>query len=89
MINRLNIFQTSVTSVPSSMAVTPKVDMNEPIAVLRRPNHGEIALSMVGSPLMVSNVARDDMPTISVPLCNGNVSRILMYSKYFSYRKKS
>lgn len=48
--------------------------MNEPMSVMRRPNQGEIALSMTGSPLLVSNVSRENMATVSVPLLNGNVS---------------
>ncbi|XP_025408736.1 uncharacterized protein LOC112682376 [Sipha flava] len=60
-----------------SVTVTPKVNMNEPISVMRRPNQGEVALSMTGSPLMVSSVSRDDMATVSVPLANGNVLSIL------------
>lgn len=64
---------------PNNLAntVTPKVNMNEPISVMRRPNQGEVALSMTGSPLMVSSVSRDDMATVSVPLANGNVSENL------------
>ncbi|XP_050521156.1 borealin [Daktulosphaira vitifoliae] len=63
--------------IPTSATVTPKVNMNEPISVMRRPNQGEVALSMTGSPLMVSSVSRDDMATVSVPLANGNVLSIL------------
>lgn len=61
----------------SSATVTPKVNMNEPMSMMRRPNQGEIALSMTGSPLMISSVSRDDMATVSVPLANGNVLSIL------------
>lgn len=50
--------------------------MDEPISMMRRPNQGEVALSMTGSPLMISSVSRDDMATVSVPLANGNVSII-------------
>lgn len=88
-IDCFNIFQTPINRPPPVSSVTPKVNMSEPMSVLRRPNQGEIALSMTGSPLMVSSVARDDMATISVPLANGNVSKIIMYPKYFSYQKKS
>ncbi|XP_022165184.1 uncharacterized protein LOC111030130 [Myzus persicae] len=63
--------------VPASATVTPKVNMHEPISMMRRPNQGEVALSMTGSPLMVSSVSRDDMATISVPLANGNILSIL------------
>lgn len=63
--------------VPASATVTPKVNMHEPISMMRRPNQGEVALSMTGSPLMVSSVSRDDMATVSVPLANGNILSIL------------
>ncbi|XP_022162479.1 borealin-like [Myzus persicae] len=63
--------------VYTSATVTPKVNMHEPISMMRRPNQGEVALSMTGSPLMVSSVSRDDMATVSVPLANGNILSIL------------
>lgn len=50
--------------------------MEEPMSMMRRPNQGEVALSMTGSPLMISSVSRDDMATVSVPLANGNVNTI-------------
>lgn len=46
------------------------------MSMMRRPNQGEIALSMTGSPLMISSVSRDNMATVSVPLANGNVIQI-------------
>lgn len=71
-------FQTPINRPPllASATVTPKVNMDEPITMMRRPNQGELALSMTGSPLMISSVSRDDMATVSVPLANGNVSGI-------------
>lgn len=72
----MSYFQTPVNRppIPASATVTPKVNMYEPISMMRRPNQGEVAISMTGSPLMVSSVSRDDMATVSVPLANGNVS---------------
>lgn len=71
------IFQTPINQpLLASATVTPKVNMNEPMSMMRRPNQGEIALSMTGSPLMISSVSRDDMATVSVPLANGNVIQI-------------
>ncbi|KAL5233544.1 hypothetical protein ACI65C_000954 [Semiaphis heraclei] len=72
-------FKTPVNRLPvlNSATVTPKVNMHEPISMMRRPNQGEVALSMTGSPLMVSSVSRDDMATVSVPLANGNILSIL------------
>lgn len=63
--------------LPASVTVTPKVNVNEPMSMMRRPNQGEVALSMTGSPLMISSVSRDDMATVSVPLANGNILSIL------------
>lgn len=83
------LFQTPVNRppIPASATVTPKVNMNEPISMMRRPNQGEVALSMTGSPLMVSAVSRDDMATISVPLANGNVRNISIYPIYIYIAK--
>lgn len=58
----------------SAATVFPKVNMNQPI--LRRPNPGEVGLSMNGSPLLVSSFFRNDMATVNVPLANGNVNKI-------------
>lgn len=63
---------------PEPTTVTAKVNMNQPFSVMRRPNRGEVAISMTGSPVMLSS---DDKPTLSVPLANGNVSQILMFCK--------
>lgn len=73
--------QTPINRPPisTSATVTPKVNMNEPISMMRRPNQGEVALSMTGSPLMVSSISRDDMATVSVPLANGNVSEMSIF----------
>lgn len=60
--------------------------MNEPMSVMRRPNQGEVALSMTGSPLMVSSVSRDDMATVSVPLANGNVSKIKFLTNLLGFQ---
>lgn len=72
------MFQTPINRppLPASLTVTPKVNMEEPMSMMRRPNQGEVALSMTGSPLMISSVSRDDMATVSVPLANGNVNTI-------------
>lgn len=69
---------------PVMQTVTPKVNMNEPMSMMRRPNQGEVALSMTGSPLMISSVSRDDMATVSVPLANGNVSKNEVCLRYIA-----
>lgn len=64
-------------NIPLVPAVTPKVNPNQPLSVLRRPRQGEFALSMDGSPLMVSSVTYDDMVTVTIPLADGRVLSIL------------
>lgn len=56
----------STSSMMHSLAVTPKVDPYGPISLKRQPRHGEMALSMSGSPLMV-NVNTQE-PNIAVPI---------------------
>ncbi|VVC42156.1 Cell division protein borealin [Cinara cedri] len=72
-------FKTPLNRPPMTAAatITPKVNMNEPISMMRRPNQGEVAYSVTGSPVMVSSITRDDMATVCVPLANGNVLSIL------------
>ncbi|KAK0176624.1 hypothetical protein PV328_000742 [Microctonus aethiopoides] len=57
--------------------VTPKVKPNTPLNVLRRPREGEMALSMQGSPLLVSAINPDRTANINVPLTNGNIMSLL------------
>lgn len=63
--------------LPSIPLVTPKVNPNIPLAVLRRPRQGEFAMSISGSPLMVSSVTYDEMVSVNVPLPDGRVLSIL------------
>lgn len=64
-------------NIPTFPVVTPKVNPNQPVSVLRRPRQGEFALSMSGSPLMVSGVTVDDMVSVTVPMADGRVLSIL------------
>ncbi|KAI4497061.1 hypothetical protein M0802_007807 [Mischocyttarus mexicanus] len=57
--------------------ITPKVKPNAPLNVLRRPHEGEMALSMQGSPLLVSAIVPDKIANINVPLSNGNIMSLL------------
>lgn len=71
-------FKTPVNrNIPSMPFVTPKVNPNIPLSVLRRPRQGEFAMSISGSPLMVSSVTYDEMASVSVPLPDGRVLSIL------------
>lgn len=74
-------FQTPSTSVNprpvTSTVITPKVDLAKPLSILRRPKQGERAVSVSGSPLMVSAITHEDFPSISVPLPDGMILSIL------------
>lgn len=61
----------------SSLIITPKVNLDTPLSVLRLPKQGEMAVSMSGSPLMVSAATRDETPSINVPLPDGKILSIL------------
>lgn len=65
--------------------VTPKVKPNTPLNMLRRPREGEMALSMQGSPLLVSAIAQDRTANVNVPLHNGNVLSLLPNDGRFSH----
>ncbi len=69
--------RTPVQNVPPVPAVTPKVNPNQPIAVLRRPRLGEFVVSLLGSPLMVTSVSHDNMASVSIPLSDGKILSIL------------
>lgn len=64
-------------AIPQVTFVTPKVNPHQPVSVLRRPKQGEFAMSLTGSPLMVSNVVSDSMVSVSIPLPDGRVLSIL------------
>lgn len=49
---------------------------NAPQLVLRRPKLGEVAVSMQGSPLLVSGVVSDDVPNVNIPLGDGRTISI-------------
>ncbi|XP_022911879.1 borealin isoform X2 [Onthophagus taurus] len=55
--------------------ITPKVKLNTPQALLRRPDMGEMAFSVQGSPLMTSDTQPKNA-NINIPLKNGQVVSI-------------
>lgn len=57
--------------------VTPKVKPNTPLSIMRRPRQGEMALSMQGSPLLVTSVVNENVANVNVPLENGSVLSLL------------
>ena len=49
--------------------VTPGPNVNTPLAVLRKPNVGEMAISLTGSPLLISSENTiNNMAHLSVPI---------------------
>lgn len=49
------------------------MNCSTPFSMMRRPQVGELAMSMSGSPLMVGAIPSDDIPTVNVPLQDGRV----------------
>ncbi|XP_065171359.1 uncharacterized protein [Atheta coriaria] len=68
-------FQTPAGKQPNNAygMVTPKMQPNAPQLILRRPKHGEMAISMEGSPLMVNPVATDHIANVNIPLGEGRL----------------
>lgn len=56
--------------------VTPKIKPNAPQIILRRPNMGETAISLQGSPLMVNQVCVDQQANLNIPLDDGRIFTI-------------
>ncbi|XP_046675908.1 uncharacterized protein LOC124364455 [Homalodisca vitripennis] len=74
------VFKTPTMSsrnLPSGATITPKIYNDKPITVMRRPLHGEMAISLDGSPLMVGATSREDIPTVNVPLHDGRIFSIM------------
>ncbi|XP_073970351.1 borealin-related [Rhodnius prolixus] len=57
--------------------VTPGPNVNAPQTVLRRPNPGETAISLSGSPLLVASELTSSIPQINIPLRDGRVVAVL------------
>lgn len=57
--------------------ITPKMQPNTPMTILRRPRDGETALSMQGSPLLISAVVEEKTANLNVPLKNGDIMSML------------
>ncbi|GJQ88124.1 putative cell division cycle-associated protein 8 [Trypoxylus dichotomus] len=55
--------------------ITPKVKPNTPQVILRRPQEGELAISMQGSPLMVNHIVSREA-NVNIPLNDGRVISI-------------
>lgn len=56
--------------------VTPKMKPNTPSVVLRRPQQGEIAISLSGSPLMTTAMVSETTANVNIPLADGRMINI-------------
>ncbi|KAF5275222.1 hypothetical protein FQR65_LT04256 [Abscondita terminalis] len=63
-------------SIPNYGVITPKVRSNTPQVLVRRPQQGEIAVSVQGSPLMVDHMVSTKL-NANIPLEDGRVLSIL------------
>uniref|UniRef100_A0A1B6MHT3 Borealin C-terminal domain-containing protein n=1 Tax=Graphocephala atropunctata TaxID=36148 RepID=A0A1B6MHT3_9HEMI len=74
------VFKTPLISarrLQPGTTITPKIYSETPITVMRRPLHGELAISLSGSPLMVGATSCEDIPTVNVPLRDGRILSIM------------
>lgn len=62
------------------MPITPKMNPHTPMNMMRLPKQGEVAVSMTGSPLLVSTILHDQLPHVTVPFADGRVSIIIKTS---------
>ncbi|XP_026462021.1 uncharacterized protein LOC113363752 isoform X1 [Ctenocephalides felis] len=51
--------------------ITPKVAKNQTLMLMRRPVQGEMAMSLAGSPLLVSNVVGEELANVNIPMPDG------------------
>lgn len=49
---------------------------NTPQIILRRPKQGEVAVSMQGSPLLVSGVGMESTASVNIPLSDGRIMTV-------------
>ncbi|KAG8321707.1 hypothetical protein J6590_041158 [Homalodisca vitripennis] len=63
--------------LPPGTTITPKIYNDSPMTIMRRPLHGEIAVSMDGSPLLVAASSREDIPTVNIPVEHGKIFSIV------------
>ncbi|XP_026462194.1 borealin-like isoform X2 [Ctenocephalides felis] len=51
--------------------ITPKVTKNQTLMLMRRPAQGEMAMSLAGSPLLVSSVVGEELANVNIPMPDG------------------
>ncbi|XP_023715215.1 borealin [Cryptotermes secundus] len=67
--------KSNFASAPS--LITPKVVPNAPLSMVRYPRQGELAVSLSGSPLMVSSTLCEQNANVNLRLADGRVVSIL------------
>ncbi|KDR17589.1 borealin [Zootermopsis nevadensis] len=67
--------KSTFASAPS--LITPKVAPNAPLSMVRHPRQGELAVSLSGSPLIVSSTLHEQNANVNLRLANGTVVSIL------------
>lgn len=63
--------------------ITPKVAPNAPLSMVRHPRQGELAVSLSGSPLMVTSTLREQKANVNLRLADGRVCIFWHHSKLF------
>ena len=63
--------KSTFASAPS--LITPKVQPNVPLSVVRHPRQGELAFSTSGSPLVVTSTAYEQTANLNIRLADGRV----------------
>jgi borealin len=53
--------------------ITPKVAPNAPLSMVRHPRQGELAVSLSGSPLIVSSTLHEQNANVNLRLADGRV----------------
>lgn len=63
--------KSTFASAPS--LITPKVVPNAPLSMVRHPRQGELAVSLSGSPLMVTSTLCEQNANVNLRLADGRV----------------
>jgi hypothetical protein len=71
--------KSTFASAPS--LITPKVFPNAPLSMVRHPRQGELAVSLSGSPLMVTSTLCERNANVNVRLADGRVCIFWYHSK--------
>lgn len=61
-------------AISTDRQINVKIDVNEPIALLRYANHGETVFSLTGSPVVGIGQPLDPLANVNIPIKNGIIS---------------